>query len=103
MSKHVSFSIPHRLGEEEAKRRIVGAVDQLSQKYAHLVGGLDANWQGNAFVGRIGAIGQFVKGQVVVEPAVVRVELTLPILLSAVSGKIEKFGIGAGTRILNTP
>lgn len=101
MSKQVSFSIPHELGEEEAKRRVANAVAQMTQKYSHLVGNLDASWKGNLLVGRIGALGQVVHGQVTVEPELVKVDLTLPVLLSAISGKIEKFGIGAGHKVLN--
>lgn len=102
MSKHVSFSIPHNLGEEEAKRRITVTIDQLRRKYSHFVGHLDARWEGNNLVGNIGALGQFVRGQVTVLPTVVQVDLSLPLLLSAISGKIEEFGLSTGRKVLRT-
>jgi hypothetical protein len=73
-------SIPHRLGRDEATRR-------LKEGMARAASGVpvlhidEARWEGNRMLFRVSAIGQLASGQVDVADDHVRVEVTLPLLL----------------------
>jgi hypothetical protein len=73
-------SIPHRLGREEATRRLKEGMTRAASSVPILR--IDeARWEGNRMILRASALGQVASGQVDVADDHVRVEVTLPLLL----------------------
>jgi hypothetical protein len=89
MERPVEVELPHKLGCEEAKRRIGNNVHKLTD---HLPGGashVTSNWAGDQLNLDIHAMGQQVAAQLLVEEAKVRVKVMLPGMLSFFAGPIE--------------
>jgi hypothetical protein len=89
MERPVEVELPHKLGREEAKRRIGNNVHKLTE---HLPGGashVTSNWAGDQLNLDIHAMGQQVAAQLLVEEAKVRVKVMLPGMLSFFAGPIE--------------
>lgn len=70
----------HSLGHEAAREKAEQLVQKLSDKY-----GLAHEWNGDS----VSLEGKGAKGQVDVEPALIRVTIKLNMLLSAMSGAIK--------------
>src|SRR5690242_16699488 len=90
----VTVTIPHRLGRDEAKRRIENALDAIRREIAPFVKSLEYGWDGYRLDFRFSAMLQSVTGRIEVEDAVIRVELFLPRLLhllaKTIAGHIER-------------
>src|SRR3954465_2643761 len=95
MSAPLVISIPHRLGREEARRRLrrgrTGAAASLPVLKVD-----EEKWDGDRMVFRVRALGQAAAGHVDVEDDHVRLEVTLPWLLQrfaeAAQAAIKKRG-----------
>ena len=88
MSSPISVEIPHRLGAEEARRRIAGgARDEVLE-----AADVRSTWNGDQLALQIGMMGQEVDARIDVRDALVRVELVLPPAL-AFFGKAIEAGI----------
>jgi Putative polyhydroxyalkanoic acid system protein (PHA_gran_rgn) len=80
MSAPLVVSIPHRLGREEASRRLkVGLTRAASSVPVLQVD--EERWDGDRMIFRVRALGQAASGHVDVADDHVRVEVTLPWLL----------------------
>ena len=89
MERPVEVEMPHKLGREEAKRRIGNNVHKLTD---HLPGGashVTSNWAGDQLNLDIHAMGQQVAAQLTVEETKVRVRVMLPGMLAFFAGPIE--------------
>ena len=88
MAQPTIVDLPHRLGAEEARRRIAGGIGRLTD---HLPPGADVSseWSGDVLNLRVGAMGQEVVARIEVQEAIVRVEMTLPAALSFFTRAIE--------------
>jgi hypothetical protein len=73
-------SIPHRLGREEARRRLKTGLTRAATSLPVLKVD-EEKWDGDRMVFRVRALGQAAAGHVDVEDDHVRVEVTLPWLL----------------------
>jgi len=80
MSAPLIVSIPHRLGREEATRRLRGGLTRAAASFPILQVD-EERWEGNRLVFRVRALGQTASGHVDVEEDHVRLEVTLPWLL----------------------
>src|SRR4030081_682225 len=80
MSAPLVISIPHRLGREEARRRLRHGLTRAAASLPVLKVDEEKS-DGDRIVFRLGALGQAAAGQVDVEDDHVRVEVTLPWLL----------------------
>jgi hypothetical protein len=80
MSAPLVVSIPHRLGREEASRRLKSGLGRAAQSVPVLKVD-EERWEGDRMVFRVRALGQAASGHVDVEDDHVRVEVTLPWLL----------------------
>jgi hypothetical protein len=88
MSKPLVVSIPHRLGKDEALRRIRTGLGAVRQNYAQLITVDEEVWTGDHLDFRVRSLGQVAQGAIDVEADQVRVEVTLPWLLSYVAEKL---------------
>ena len=90
MERPVEVELPHKLGREEARRRIADNVHKLRD---HLPGGAAAhvhsNWAGDTLNLDITAMSQTVAAQIDVEEAKVRCRVMLPGMLSLFAAPIE--------------
>src|SRR6201994_1694199 len=80
MSAPLVVSIPHRLGREEAAKRLKGGLSRAAASVPVL--SVDGErWEGDRMFFRIRAIGQAASGQIDVADDHVRLEVVLPWLL----------------------
>lgn len=80
MSEPLVVSIPHRLGKEEATRRLKTGLTRAASSLPVLKVD-EERWDGNQMLFRIRAMGQAASGRVDVAEDYVKVEVMLPWLL----------------------
>jgi hypothetical protein len=80
MAAPLVVSIPHRLGREEASRRLKAGLTRAAASIPVLKVD-EERWQDNRMIFRIRALGQAASGHLDVADDHVRVEVTLPWLL----------------------
>jgi Putative polyhydroxyalkanoic acid system protein (PHA_gran_rgn) len=80
MAVPLVVSIPHRLGREEARRRLQTGLTRAAASVPVLKVD-EERWDGDRMIFRVRALGQAAAGHVEVEDDHVRVEVTLPWLL----------------------
>ena len=80
MSAPLVVSIPHKLGREEATRRLKGGLTRAATSVPVLQVD-EEHWEGDRMLFRVRALGQLASGQVDVGDDQVRVEVVLPWLL----------------------
>jgi hypothetical protein len=80
MSAPLIVSIPHRLGREEATRRLKAGLTRAASSIPVLKVD-EERWQDNRMVFRVRALGQAASGHLDVSDDQVRLEVTLPWLL----------------------
>jgi hypothetical protein len=80
MSAPLVVSIPHRLGREEATRRLKAGLTRAATSIPVLTVD-EERWEDNRMVFRVRALGQAAAGHLDVEDDHVRLEVTLPWLL----------------------
>jgi hypothetical protein len=83
-------SMPHRLGRQEAKRRVDAGVSRLGPELAAVVGGLDHSWNADALNFRATALWQTITGRIEVLDDAVRVEIDLPWMMRLLGDTITK-------------
>jgi len=99
MSNPVIVDLPHKLGAEEAKRRIERNLSKLNE---HIPGGaqVGSRWTGNRLDLDIGAMGQQVAAEIDIRESVVRLTVTLPPALAFFGGMLEPLIRAQGTTML---
>ncbi len=93
MSAPLVVSIPHRLGREEAMRRLKSGLTRAASSVP-MLNVDEERWQDNRMIFRVSAFGQLASGHVDVADDHVWVEVTLPLLL-------QRFAEVAQTAIRN--
>ncbi|HET9427164.1 MAG TPA: polyhydroxyalkanoic acid system family protein [Allosphingosinicella sp.] len=91
MSSPISVDVPHRLGAEEAKKRVAGGVGSL-KSFIPGAAEVRSAWNGDRLALQIVMMGQEVNAQIDVRDTLARVELMLPPAL-AFFGKAIEAGI----------
>ena len=88
MQQPIQVDLPHKLGRDEAKRRIANNIHKLKE---HIPGGaqVTSNWAGDELNLAIQALGQAVEAKIGVEETKVRVRVMLPGLLAMFAAPIE--------------
>ena len=89
MQQPIEVDLPHKLGREEARRRIASNIHKLKD---HIPGGashVDANWNGDELSLAVHALGQTVDTRIGVEETRVRVRVMLPGMLAMFAKPIE--------------
>ena len=89
MNQPIVINLPHKLGAEEAKRRMRDGIGKLKD---HVPGGaaeVTSRWDGDRMYLSVKAMGQEVDGHIDVEADKVRLELVLPAFLALFASKIE--------------
>lgn len=99
MSNPIMVDLPHKLGAQEARRRIERNVGKLSE---HIPGGaqVSSRWTGDRLDLDIDAMGQKVAARIDVQETIVRLTMTLPPALAFFSGMIEPLLRNQGAAML---
>jgi Putative polyhydroxyalkanoic acid system protein (PHA_gran_rgn) len=87
MSESVIVTISHRLGKEEAKRRIGNGLTRLPAAFGPAFRIHDQTWSGDELHFHVSALAQTVSGIINVADDHVRLEVMLPWLLARLAGK----------------
>ena len=80
MSQPLIVSIPHRLGREEASRRLKAGLTRAAQSVP-VLNVDEERWEGDRMIFRVRALGQAAAGHLDVADDHVTLEVTLPWLL----------------------
>ena len=88
MSHPIEVDLPHKLGKDEARRRIANNVHKLEQ---HIPGGaqVQSGWAGDQLNLDVAAMGQSVTATIDVEESQVRLRVLLPPMLGMFGGLIQ--------------
>lgn len=100
MSKPIIVSIPHRLGKDEAIRRLKSGLGQMRTNYGHLLAVQEEIWNDDRLLFQVSALGQAAAGIIDVAEDHVRLEVTLPWLLAKLAEKIQPMIRKEGTLML---
>jgi hypothetical protein len=88
MSEPFTFTISHRLGKDEAARRLRKGFAELPTHITPLFRINDQRWSGERFDFSLSALAQLITGSIEVADDSVRVELMLPTLLARLASQI---------------
>ena len=88
MSKPLIVSIPHRLGKDEALRRIKSGLGSVRTSYGQVLAIEEETWTGDRLAFRVAALGQRAAGFIDVRESDVQLEVTLPWLLHKLAERI---------------
>jgi hypothetical protein len=100
MSQPLVVTIPHRLGREEALRRIKSGLTTARAHYSAFLTINEETWSGDQLAFRVSAVGQSANGLIDVADAHVRLEVTLPWLLAKLAEKFTPAIRKEGTLML---
>jgi hypothetical protein len=99
MAEPLVITISHKLGKEEALRRIKPALGKASQNFPVLKVEEEV-WSNERMDFRVRALGQVAAGNVQVAEDSVRLEVTLPWLLHKFAAAVQKTISGQGRVLL---
>jgi putative polyhydroxyalkanoic acid system protein len=99
MSEPLVITISHKLGKDEALRRIKPALSKASENFPVLKVE-EETWSGDRLDFRVRAIGQAAAGNVQVTDNTVRLEVTLPWLLHKFGQAVQRTIEGRGRILL---
>jgi hypothetical protein len=100
MTEPVVVSIPHRLGRDEAVRRIKSGFGDAKAHFAHLVTISEERWDDNRLAFHAGALGQTASGVIDVREDSVLVNVQLSWLLARFAKAATKIIDQQGTLLL---
>ncbi len=96
MSQPLVVSIPHRLGRQEARRRLDSGISRIRPELAGVVNTLDYSWDGDNLNFRAVAMWQTISGRIEVLEDTVRIEVDLPWMMRLLGDTIMKQVRGRG-------
>lgn len=99
MSQPVQVDLPHKLGKEEARRRLADNIHKLESQ---IPGGatVQSGWAGDQLNLSVTAMGQAVNAQLTVEETRVRCLLELPGMLAMFAAPIQAALKAKGSELL---
>jgi hypothetical protein len=100
MSTPLTVSIPHRLGKEEATRRLQSGLGNVRANYGQIFAIEEEIWTDDHLQFRIRAIGQEASGTIDVAEEFVTLQVYLPWLLAKIAAAIQPLVRKEGTMLL---
>ena len=100
MSQAIDVDLPHKLGRDEARRRIAGNIHKLQE---HIPGGpthVESGWVGDQLDLVLHAMGQEVRAEIEVEETKVHCRVLLPGMLGMFAGPIRAMLESKGSVLL---
>ena len=88
MAQPIEVDLPHKLGKEEARRRIANNTHKLTE---HIPGGaqVDSSWSGDQLSLQVQAMGESVQALIDVQETRVHLKVMLPGMLGMFGGVIQ--------------
>ena len=99
MAEKITVNVPHQHTRMEAKSRIEGGFEKAQQQIAGKGATIQQDWNGDRMDFSAGIMGQTVTGNLVVTDDHVVIEVNLPWMLRALSGKVQE-QLKSGTQLL---
>lgn len=100
MSKPLIVSIPHRLGKEEAVRRLKSGLGNVRTNWSHVFAIQEETWTGDHLQFQVSALGQSASGSIDVLDDQVNLVVFLPWLLAKLATAIQPLVRKEGTLML---
>jgi hypothetical protein len=100
VSAPLVVSIPHRLGRDEALRRLKNGLGRVRTDFSHLMSVEEEVWEGDRVKFRVRALGQSAGGTIDVFEDQLRLEVTLPWLLAKITERLVPAIRKEGTLLL---
>jgi hypothetical protein len=100
MSAPLVITIPHRLGKQEALRRLQQGLGNAGSSFSHLFSIQEQTWTGDHLQFRVSALGQSANGTIDVADDSVRLEVFLPWLLAKLAETLQPLIRKEGTLLL---
>ncbi|BAF90345.1 hypothetical protein AZC_4347 [Azorhizobium caulinodans ORS 571] len=100
MAPPLTVSVPHKLGREEAVRRLQQGTSLLREKFGNQVQILEETWVDSNLDFRIAAMGQQASGKIEVADDQVNLAVELPYLLHLAGTKIKEMVQKQGALLL---
>jgi hypothetical protein len=86
---NIKLSVPHNLGQEEAKRRLTKLISESREKFRDQVSDLQESWNGNVDNFSFRAMGFSVDGKLDVQPSSLIIDMNFPWAVLPFKGKVE--------------
>jgi hypothetical protein len=103
MPQPLVVSIPHRLGRQEAKRRLDSGINRLRPELAGLISALDYSWDQDRLNFSASAMWQPITGAIEVLDDAVRIEIHLPWMMRLLADTVVKQVRGRSIAMLEKP
>ncbi|MBP2300449.1 polyhydroxyalkanoic acid system family protein [Azospirillum picis] len=100
MPKPLTLSIPHSLGRDEAKRRLVDGMGEARARLSAVATSIDDSWTDDRMHFRVVAMAQTIAGHIDVLEDSVEMEVELPWALALLADKIKNKVTRQGTLML---
>ena len=100
MQRPIDVDLPHKLGRDEARRRLADNIHKLKD---HIPGGashVESAWAGDRLTLNVHAMGQSVEALIDVEGSKVHCRIQLPGMLALFAGPIEAMLKAKGSDLL---
>ena len=88
MNAPLTVSVPHRLGKEEAVRRLKGGMSQMASKLGALITIEQEVWTGDKLTFQMRGLGQSAAGTIEVFEESIRIDVMLPWLLAKLGERL---------------
>jgi putative polyhydroxyalkanoic acid system protein len=100
MSKPLVVTIPHRLGKEEAVRRLKSGLGTVRSNWSHVFTIQEETWSGDHLQFQVSALGQAASGSIDVLDDHVNLVVFLPWFLAKLAAAIQPLVRKEGTLML---
>lgn len=100
MAEKVTVSIPHKLGKDEAARRIKKGFAAAREKGGGMMSFADETWTGDQVAFNVSLLGQHAAGTIDVREDHVVIDVTLPWLLAKMAEQAKVLIEKQGNRLL---
>ena len=100
MRETITVTIPHRLGKDEALRRIKNGIGEARTTFASVLAVKEETWSGDTLAFRVSALMQEVAGTVAVAETHVKLDVELPWVLAKLAKVITPAIKKEGTLML---
>lgn len=89
MAQPFTASVPHKLGKEEATRRLQSGLSTVREKFGQHVQVLEESWTDAHLDFRVAVLGQHANGTLDVADDAVHLAVELPFMLSLIANKAK--------------
>jgi len=88
MNTPLTVSVPHRLGKDEAVRRLKGGLSRMATNLGGLITIEQEVWSGDTLTFQMRGFGQSASGTIAVFEDTIRIDVMLPWLLAKLSERL---------------